>query len=83
MNVKASIKFNYHHEEGAKNAFKALQPDNIGFIDSHVVKNSFICDLKSSSIGTLLATADDLLFCEMMVERMAEFASTKPPSKHE
>jgi hypothetical protein len=48
-----------------------------------VVKNSFICDLKSSSIGTLLATADDLLFCEMMVERMSEFASTKPPSKHE
>ncbi|MEN6573530.1 KEOPS complex subunit Pcc1, partial [Methanobacterium aggregans] len=67
--------------EEAENAFKSLQPDNIGFIDSHVVKNSFICDLKSSSIGTLLATADDLLFCEMMVERMAEFAWVKPPSK--
>lgn len=83
MNVKARIKFNYRHGEGAENAFKALQPDNIGFIDSHVVKNSFICDLKSSAIGTLLATADDLLFCEMMVERMSEFASIKPPSKHE
>ncbi|SCG86505.1 KEOPS complex subunit Pcc1 [Methanobacterium congolense] len=83
MNVKARIKFNYRHEEGAENAFKALQPDNIGFIDSHVVKNSFICDMKSSAIGTLLATADDLIFCEMMVERMSEFASIKPPSKHE
>lgn len=83
MNVKARVKFNYQHQEGAENAFKSLQPDNIGFIDSYVVKNSFICDLNSSSIGTLLATADDLLFCEMIVEMMAEFASIKPPSKQE
>jgi hypothetical protein len=72
MKIKAKIKFRYKNEKYSKIAFKSLQPDNIGFVDSYISEKYLICKLDGDSIGRLLATADDLLFCEMMIERVAE-----------
>ena len=46
----------------AEIAFKSLEPDNIGYIKSSTDGKYFICSLSGDSIGTLLATADDLVF---------------------
>ncbi|AEG19040.1 KEOPS complex subunit Pcc1 [Methanobacterium paludis] len=73
MKINARITFKYKTSDNAKTAFKSLKPDNIGFIDSYKDNNCFICNLNGDSVGTVLATADDLLFCEMMVERITEF----------
>ena len=73
MKIKAKITFKYKKSCHAETAFKSLKPDNIGFIDSYKDNNCFICNLNGDSVGTVLATADDLLFCEMMVERITEF----------
>jgi len=72
MQIKASINFEYENAKQAKIALKALQPDNKGFIDSYNLDNKLICKLNSDSLKTILATADDLIFCEMMVEKLLE-----------
>jgi len=70
MKVKAKIIFEYHTGKQAKVAFKSLQPDNRGFLDSYQDNNYLICNLNGESLRTILSTADDLLFSEMMVERI-------------
>jgi len=72
MMIKTMIKFKYKSGEDAEIVFRSLEPDNIGYINSFVDSNYFICSLNGNSIGTVLATADDLVFCEMMVEKMSE-----------
>jgi hypothetical protein len=72
MKIKATIKFRYKREEYAEIAFKSLEPDNIGYVNSFVSSKYLICNLSGNSIGTILSTADDLIFCEMMVERTSD-----------
>lgn len=72
MKVSATIKFKYINEENSEIAFKSLEPDNIGYIRSFTDGKYFICSLSGNSIGTILATADDLVFCETIVEKMSE-----------
>lgn len=73
MNVKAKITFKYQKPEHAETVFKSLQPDSTGFIDSRREGRCFICNLDGDSVGTLRATADDIIFCEMVAERTLEF----------
>jgi hypothetical protein len=72
MKIKTKIKFKYKSGEDAEIVFRSLEPDNIGYINSVVEGNYFICSLNGNSIGTILSTADDLVFCEIMVEKMSE-----------
>jgi len=72
MQIKAHITFEYGSGKQARIALKSLNPDNMGLINSNVVKNKLIYDIKGDSIKTFLATVDDLLFCEMMVEKVLE-----------
>jgi len=72
MKVKALFNFQYQTEEQAKIALKSLQPDNIGFLESYQDKDSLICILNGKSVRTILSTSDDLLFSEMVVEKILE-----------
>jgi hypothetical protein len=72
MKVKALFNFQYQTEEQAKIALKSLQPDNIGFLESYQDKDSVICILNGKSVRTILSTSDDLLFSEMVVEKILE-----------
>ncbi len=72
MKVKATITFHYHDENQAKIAFESLLPDNIGFIESYQAHDSLVCNLKGESLKTILSTADDLIFSEMLIEKVLE-----------
>ena len=72
MRIKAKIEFKYTKPEYAEISFESLLPDNVGYITSHVEADSLICFIDGNSIGRLLSTADDLIFCETMVEKIAE-----------
>jgi hypothetical protein len=72
MRINAKIEFKYIKPEYAETAFESLLPDNAGYIKSHVENDSLICFIDGDSIGRLLSTADDLIFCETMVEKIAE-----------
>ena len=73
MQINAQITFEYQSKKQAKIALKSLDPDNTGFITSHVVENKLIYHIYVDSPNTFLATVDDLLFCELMVEKVLEF----------
>lgn len=70
MKIQAEIIFKYRNVNQAEIALKSMHPDNIGFINSYKDDNCFICNLNGDSLRTILATADDLLFGEMMVEKI-------------
>ncbi len=72
MQIKARITFQYETEQQAKIALKSLNPDNIGPINSNTEKNRLIYDINAESLNSFLATVDDLLFCEIMVEKVLE-----------
>ncbi|MDI6644970.1 MAG: KEOPS complex subunit Pcc1 [Methanobacteriaceae archaeon] len=72
MNIKTKIKFVYNKEFQAKTVHKSLKPDNMGFIHSYVENNNLIYELEGKSLRTILATVDDLIFCEMMSEKVLD-----------
>ncbi len=72
MDIKAQIRFEYGTEKQAKIALKSLNPDNMGLINSYIYENKLFYDINGDSLNTFLATVDDLLFCEMMVEKVLE-----------
>ena len=79
MQIESTVIFTYETEEEAKIALGSLKPDNMDFIESYVKNNSLICKLDTTSLRTTLATVDDILFCEMMAEKVIDF--TKEENK--
>lgn len=77
MEIESRITFIYGAGKEAKVALGSLNPDNMDFIKAHVEDSSLICDLKSRSLRTTLATIDDLLFCEMMTEKIIDFTNNE------
>jgi hypothetical protein len=75
MKISAKIEFIYINPKYAEAAYESLHPDNVGYIKSYVEHESMICCIDGDSIGRLLATADDLIFCETMVEKIAELTN--------
>ncbi|MGZ7134827.1 MAG: KEOPS complex subunit Pcc1 [Methanobacterium sp.] len=73
MEIKSKIKFKYRTPNEAKVALVSINTDNMNCVNAYVQNNSLICDLESRSLKTLLATIDDLLFCEMMAEKIIDF----------
>lgn len=81
MEIKSKITFTYKTKDEAEIALGSLKPDNMDFIRSYIEDDSLICKLESGSLRTTLATIDDILFCEMMAEKIIDF--TKKEDKIE
>ncbi|WP_414470391.1 KEOPS complex subunit Pcc1 [Methanobacterium sp. ACI-7] len=75
MEIESKITFKYSTEKEAQVALGSLKPDNMDFLKAYVEDNDLICDLESRKLRTILATIDDLLFCEMMAEKIIDFAT--------
>jgi len=72
MKIKATITFSYQNNKQAEVAFKSLLPENIDYLESRQKHNSLICNLEGKSLKRILSTADDLIFSEMLVEKVLE-----------
>lgn len=70
MKIKAKIDINYKKSEYAQIAYKSLKPDNNGFVESSINKNTINFNIQSNNLGSFLNTADDLIFCETTVEKI-------------
>lgn len=79
MQIESTVIFTYETDEEAKIALGSLKPDNMDFIETYVENSSLICKLDTNSLRTTLATVDDILFCEMMAEKVIDF--TKEENK--
>ncbi len=73
MEIKSRITFTYNTAKEAQIALGSLKPDNMGFLNTYVESRSLICDLESRPLKTALATIDDLLFSEMISEKIIDF----------
>ncbi len=70
MKIKVKIQLDYKDDRDAWITFKALEPDNRGFIDSKIVENRIIFKLEGESIGSVRHSIDDLIVSEMIIEKM-------------
>ncbi|MDR2829598.1 MAG: hypothetical protein LBB45_00905 [Methanobrevibacter sp.] len=72
MKIKAEVQVEYKEEIKAEIAFKSLEVDNAGFLQSSVKGNVINFTIVSGSLGTFLSTIDDLIFSEITIEKILE-----------
>ncbi len=73
MQIESTVIFTYKTKEEARMALGSLKPDNMGFIESYVENKNLIFKLNLESLKTILASLDDILFCEMITEKVIDF----------
>lgn len=74
MNIKGNITFSYKNERDAKLIFDSLEVDNENFIESEVCDNKINYSIMSKTLGSFLATADDLIASEIVSEKIIKTA---------
>jgi hypothetical protein len=72
MKIEATIKIEYKNSKHATISSQALEVENKGFVESSKEDNLLKFSLKYNSLPTFLATADDLIFSEILVEKILE-----------
>lgn len=76
MKINATITLEYENSKNANISLKSLKIENKGYVESEKEDNVLHFSLKGTSLSTFLATADDLIFSEILVEKVIESAST-------
>ncbi len=72
MNIKGQIIFTYSNKKNSQIVFDTLEIDNENYIDSDLCDNQIIYSINSNSLGRFLATIDDLIASEILVEKIIE-----------
>lgn len=70
MKINGKIQFKYENNKNAKTVYDSLEIDNKGYINSIIKENEIAYTLFSSSLGSFLATIDDLIASEIVVEKI-------------
>jgi len=76
MRIEANIQIEYKDSKDAEISFQSLEIENKGFIKSEKKDNVLNFKVNSDSLSTFLATVDDLIFSEILVEKILESASS-------
>ncbi|MDO5851099.1 MAG: KEOPS complex subunit Pcc1 [Methanobacteriaceae archaeon] len=69
MNIETELIFVYENNNYATIAYNSLNPDNEDYVYSYINNNKLICNIKSSKLSTTLATIEDLIHCEGIIEK--------------
>ena len=77
MKIEATIKMEYKNSKDANISFQSLEVENKGYIESTKEDNILKFSWKGDSLNTFLATADDLIFSEILIEKVLESTSSK------
>lgn len=72
MKICGNINLKYESNKSAKTVFDSLEIDNKGFLESQLDDNTIKYTIKSESLGSFLATADDLIASEIVVEKILD-----------
>ncbi|MBQ8016676.1 MAG: hypothetical protein IJ258_01075 [Methanobrevibacter sp.] len=72
MKIKGNITFIYKTSNDAKLVFDSLEVDNENYLTSTLDHDSINYEINSEKLGTFLATADDLIASEIVVEKIVE-----------
>lgn len=72
MEIKAKINMEYTDSKDAEVSFNTLEVDNEGFVESEINGSILSFNIESNSLGSFLATADDLIASEILIEKILE-----------
>ena len=72
MKINGDLKFIYKTADDAKVVFDSLEVDNENYLTSKLNKNTIEYEINSEKLGSFLATVDDLIASEIVVEKIVE-----------
>ena len=70
MKITGEIIFSYKNENDARLVFDSLEVDNENYLKSNLNGNSINYEITNEKLGSFLATADDLIASEIVVEKI-------------
>lgn len=70
MKISGQITFRYKSPDDAKVIYDSLEVDNENFLESNLDDNLIEYEIKSEKLGSFLATVDDLIASEIVVEKI-------------
>ena len=70
MKISGEIVFTYNDEENARLVFDSLEVDNENYLESNVNGKSINYNVTNDKLGSFLATVDDLISSEIVVEKI-------------
>ena len=73
-----TLKIGYNNERDAETVFRALEPDNTGYVISRMEGSELIFTIASDNAGTLRNAADDLLACVKIAEEASGLSDAVP-----
>ena len=72
MKINGDLTFIYKTADDAKVVFDSLEVDNENYLKSKLNDNTIEYKVNSEKLGTFLATVDDLIASEIVVEKIVE-----------
>ena len=72
MKITGEITFTYESEDDAKVVYDSLEVDNENYLKSHLDNNKINYNINSEKLGSFLATVDDLIASEIVVEKILD-----------
>jgi len=70
MNITGKIQIKYKDMKTAEISHESLKVDNEGFVESKIINETTIYTIKSNSLGSFLATCDDLIASQILIEEI-------------
>lgn len=72
MKISGDLQFIYKSEDDAKLVYESLEVDNENYLESELNDKSIDYQINSEKLGTFLATVDDLIASEIVVEKIID-----------
>mgnify|MGYP003303915546 CR=1 FL=1 len=70
MKINGLLILNYKTERDASLIFDSLEVDNENYVESTINNNTINFNINSGSLGSFLATIDDLIASEIVCEKI-------------
>ena len=70
MKINGKIQLTYDNSKKSKMVYDSLEIDNEGFVESDLNEEIINYTINSETLGSFLATADDLIASEIVVEKI-------------
>ena len=72
MKITGEVTFTYESENDAKVVYDSLEVDNENYLKSELNNNIINYNITSEKLGSFLATVDDLIASEIVVEKILD-----------
>ncbi len=72
MKISGDLTFIYKSADDAKVVFDSLEVDNENYLKSRLNNDAIEYEINSEKLGSFLATVDDLIASEIVVEKIVE-----------